>query len=109
MIKALRHDQHLLDAAGSTCGNSALRNILARRALTTKTHLTADRIVITNGATEAINLALRAVTRPGDAVAAGIALAAAAGAGGVLAYRKRKTAGASKDAAAEEPAEEPEE
>lgn len=45
----------------------------------------------------------------GYAVAAGIALAAAAGAGGALAYRKRKTAGASKDAAAEEPAEEPEE
>ena len=38
-----------------------------------------------------------------------VAVAAAAGAGGVLAYRKRKTAGASKDAAAEEPAEEPEE
>ena len=45
----------------------------------------------------------------GYAVAAGIALAAAAGAGGALAYRKRKTAGASKDAATEEPAEEPEE
>lgn len=45
----------------------------------------------------------------GYAVAAGIALAAAAGAGGALAYRKRKTAGASKDAAAEEPAEESEE
>ena len=45
----------------------------------------------------------------GYAVAAGIALAAAAGAGGALAYRKRKTAGASKDAAAEEPADEPEE
>jgi len=69
MIKALRHDQHLLGAAGSTCGDSALRNILARRALTSKANLTADRIVITNGATEAINLALRAVTRPGDAVA----------------------------------------
>lgn len=41
----------------------------------------------------------------GYAVAAGIALAAAAGAGGALAYRKRKTAGASKDAAAEEPEE----
>ena len=41
----------------------------------------------------------------GCAVAAGIALAAAAGAGGALAYRKRKTAGASKDAAAEEPEE----
>lgn len=45
----------------------------------------------------------------GYAVAAGIALAAAAGAGGALAYRKRKAAGASKDAAAEEPAEELEE
>ena len=45
----------------------------------------------------------------GYAVAAGIALAAAAGAGGTLAYRKRKAAGASKDEAAEEPAEEPEE
>ena len=41
----------------------------------------------------------------GYAVTAGIALAAAAGAGGALAYRKRKTAGASKDAAAEEPEE----
>lgn len=41
----------------------------------------------------------------GYAAAAGIALAAAAGAGGALAYRKRKTVGASKDAAAEEPEE----
>jgi DNA-binding transcriptional MocR family regulator len=69
MIKALRHDVHLLGAAGSTCGNGALRNILARRALTAKANLTAERIVITNGATEAINLALRAVTQPGDTVA----------------------------------------
>ncbi|NUU39276.1 PLP-dependent aminotransferase family protein, partial [Pseudomonas sp. C2B4] len=69
MIKALRQDPHLLDTTGPTCGNLALRNILARRALITKTHLTADRIVITNGATEAINLALRAVTCPGDTVA----------------------------------------
>lgn len=69
MLKALRQDQHLLGAARPTCGHSALRNILARRALTAKTHLPAERIVITNGATEAINLALRAVTRPGDTVA----------------------------------------
>ncbi|MDI2591844.1 PLP-dependent aminotransferase family protein [Pseudomonas sp. N3-W] len=69
MLKALRHDPHLLGAPGSACGNSALRNILARRALTAKTNLTAERIVITNGATEAINLALRAVTQPGDTVA----------------------------------------
>ena len=69
MIKALRHDPHLLGAAGSTCGNSTLRSILARRALTAKANLPAEKIVITNGATEAINLALRAVTQPGDTVA----------------------------------------
>jgi DNA-binding transcriptional MocR family regulator len=69
MIKALRQNHHLLGAPGSTCGNLALRNILARRALTAKTNLAAERIVITNGATEAINLALRAVTHPGDTVA----------------------------------------
>ncbi|MGF0239721.1 PLP-dependent aminotransferase family protein [Rhodococcus sp. IEGM1300] len=69
MTKALRHDQHLLGTPGSTCGNSALRSILARRALAAKSNLTAERIVITNGATEAINLALRAVTHPGDTVA----------------------------------------
>jgi DNA-binding transcriptional MocR family regulator len=46
-----------------------LRHLLARRALASKTHLAPERIVITNGATEAINLALRAITRPGDTVA----------------------------------------
>ncbi len=39
MIKALRHDACLLGTAGGACGNSALRNILARRALASKTHL----------------------------------------------------------------------
>ncbi|WP_085726456.1 PLP-dependent aminotransferase family protein [Pseudomonas sp. R37(2017)] len=69
MIKALRSDACQLGAAGSTSGNGALRNILARRALASKTQLAPERIVITNGATEAINLALRAVTHPGDTVA----------------------------------------
>ncbi|KAB0500310.1 aminotransferase-like domain-containing protein [Pseudomonas vancouverensis] len=69
MVKSLRHDSCLYGVAGSTNGNSALRSLLARRALTTKANLTAERIVITNGATEAINLALRAVTQPGDTVA----------------------------------------
>lgn len=69
MIKALRQDQQLFGTTSPTGGNMALRNILARRALTAKTHLSAERIVITNGATEAINLALRAVTCPGDTVA----------------------------------------
>lgn len=69
MIKALRQDQHLLGMQGSTSGNIELRNILARRALTTKANLSAEKMVITHGATEAINLALRAVTHPGDTVA----------------------------------------
>ncbi|MCK8657666.1 PLP-dependent aminotransferase family protein [Pseudomonas umsongensis] len=69
MIKALRQDPHLFDTTSATSGHSVLRNVLARRMLTAKTHLSAERIVITHGATEAINLALRAVTRPGDTVA----------------------------------------
>lgn len=69
MAKALRRDAHLLDAEGSTCGHLALRSVLARRALTAKAHLPAEKIVITHGATEALTLALRAVTQPGDTVA----------------------------------------
>jgi len=69
MTKSLRLDQHLLGAPGSACGNTLLRQVLARRALASKANLPAERIVITNGATEAINLALRAVTQPGDIVA----------------------------------------
>ncbi|MEZ1316017.1 PLP-dependent aminotransferase family protein [Pseudomonas fluorescens] len=69
MSKALRRDTHLLDTEGSTCGNLALRNVLARRALSAKAQLPAEKIVITHGATEALTLALRAVTQPGDTVA----------------------------------------
>ncbi|MEX3775644.1 PLP-dependent aminotransferase family protein [Pseudomonas sp. MYb118] len=69
MAKALRRDAHLLDAEGSTNGCLALRNLLARRALAAKTQLPAEKIVITHGATEALTLALRAVTQPGDTVA----------------------------------------
>ncbi|OJT51175.1 aminotransferase-like domain-containing protein [Pseudomonas moraviensis] len=69
MAKTLRLDRHLLGAPGSACGNPVLRQVLARRALASKANMPAERIVITNGATEAINLALRAVTQPGDTVA----------------------------------------
>ncbi|MHC8404046.1 aminotransferase-like domain-containing protein [Pseudomonas sp. TMB3-21] len=69
MIKALRRAPAVLGTTGTTAGHIALRTVLARRALTAKTHLSAEQIVITHGATEAMNLALRAVTRPGDIVA----------------------------------------
>lgn len=50
-------------------GNQALRQQIARRALDSGCALAADDIVVTNGCQEALQLALRATTRPGDTVA----------------------------------------
>ena len=50
-------------------GSAELRRQIARRYLRFGIRVLADEIVITNGALEALNLSLRAVTKPGDAVA----------------------------------------
>lgn len=50
-------------------GHSKLRHILARRSLARGMTLSPDDIVITHGCTEALNLALRAVAKPGDTIA----------------------------------------
>lgn len=50
-------------------GLLALRQAIARRALAWGCDLSADDLVVTNGATEAIHLCLLAVARPGEAVA----------------------------------------
>jgi DNA-binding transcriptional MocR family regulator len=50
-------------------GNDALRRQIAKRALDAGTTLSPDEIITTCGATEALALALRAVTKPGDVVA----------------------------------------
>jgi DNA-binding transcriptional MocR family regulator len=50
-------------------GSGDLRRQLARRYLQFGTNVSAEEIVITNGALEALNLALQVLTRPGDAVA----------------------------------------
>jgi DNA-binding transcriptional MocR family regulator len=50
-------------------GNAALRRAIARRALSWGYAASADDVVVTSGASEAVNLALAAVTKPGDAVA----------------------------------------
>lgn len=50
-------------------GSRALRQQIALRSLELGCALSADEIIITVGAMEALNLCLRAVTRPGDAVA----------------------------------------
>jgi DNA-binding transcriptional MocR family regulator len=50
-------------------GSAELRRQIARRYLRCGIRVLADEIVITNGALEALNLSLQAVTSPGDAVA----------------------------------------
>lgn len=50
-------------------GLAELRTELARRAVMAGCALTPEDFIVTNGATEAISLALRAVCKPGDAVA----------------------------------------
>lgn len=52
-------------------GHKRLRTQIARRSLNSGCSLSADDIVITSGCVEAMNLALQAVCRPGDAVAIG--------------------------------------
>lgn len=49
-------------------GNYTLRETIARRSFSRGGVFHADELVITNGATEALNLCLRAVTLPGDTV-----------------------------------------
>ena len=49
-------------------GSRSLRAQIARRAMESGCHLTPDEIVITTGCTEALNLCLRAVARPGDVI-----------------------------------------
>ena len=50
-------------------GSEELRRQLARRSLEWGCNLTSDELVITCGATEALNLCLRAVSKPGDIIA----------------------------------------
>lgn len=50
-------------------GSAELRRQIARRYSKFGTNVSADEIVITNGALEALNLSLQVLTRPGDAVA----------------------------------------
>lgn len=50
-------------------GNMELRRQIARRSVDQGCHLTPDEIIVTSGCSEALNLSLRAVTKPGDTVA----------------------------------------
>jgi DNA-binding transcriptional MocR family regulator len=50
-------------------GSAELRRQIARRYLKFGTNVSADEIIITSGALEALNLSLQVITRPGDTVA----------------------------------------
>jgi DNA-binding transcriptional MocR family regulator len=65
---ALRHRDHLTRYAFGN-GQEPLRRAVARHAMAMGCQLDPERIVITNGCRDALTLALRAVTEPGDVVA----------------------------------------
>jgi DNA-binding transcriptional MocR family regulator len=68
-MRALRLQPELLVKPVASPGDMKLRTVIARRALDAGMHLTPQEIVVTQGCVEALNVALRAVTQPGDTVA----------------------------------------
>ncbi len=64
-----RHEPELLADYGTPPGDPELRRHIARRALAWGGQFEAEDVIVTHGCLEAINLCLRAVTRPGDVVA----------------------------------------
>jgi DNA-binding transcriptional MocR family regulator len=69
MQRMLRQQPNVLTTMARRHGHPALREVLARRALEFGVGIAPHEIVVTHGCIEAVNLALRAVTRPGDTVA----------------------------------------
>jgi len=69
MTRALRDHPELLTAAPQQHGNAALKAAVAKRSLMHGIHAPPEQVLITHGCIEALNLALRAVARPGDMIA----------------------------------------
>jgi DNA-binding transcriptional MocR family regulator len=68
-LRVLRQQPELLVSAGRDGGHPTLQAALARRAVAKGMTLAPEEVLVTHGCIEALNLALRAVTQPGDAVA----------------------------------------
>ncbi|WP_338493419.1 PLP-dependent aminotransferase family protein [Erwinia aphidicola] len=69
-LTTVSHSMKAVDALHNLPpGNEALRKMLAQRYALQGIQVSPDEIVITNGAMEALNLSLQAVTEPGDWVA----------------------------------------
>jgi DNA-binding transcriptional MocR family regulator len=69
MARALRRHSELLCSRVPAQGHPALRAALARRALEYGISAQPEDVLVTHGCIEALNLALRAVARPGDTIA----------------------------------------
>ncbi|GAA5237078.1 PLP-dependent aminotransferase family protein [Verticiella sediminum] len=69
MGRALRNEAQWMVRGAPGQGHPALRAALARRAYSQGMTPSADDVIITHGCTEALNVALRTVTSPGDTVA----------------------------------------
>ncbi len=68
MSRAARDFRDESNAYDLPPGHRSLRTQIARRAMESGCHLTPDEIVVTTGCTEALNLCLRALTKPGDVI-----------------------------------------
>jgi len=64
-----RRDPSLIGRTGMNTGYEPLTREIARRYLQAGVPLAHDELLVTTGCTEALNLCLRAVTKPGDTVA----------------------------------------
>ncbi len=69
MAKVIRSEPELVHAYNVPPGCVALRHEVAKRLIDAGCSLNPEQIVITNGASEAVYLSLKAVTKPGDTVA----------------------------------------
>jgi DNA-binding transcriptional MocR family regulator len=69
MTRCLRQQPQLLTRASPSRSRTPFRDAVARRALRAGMRLAPEDVLPTNGCIEALNLALRAVARPGDTVA----------------------------------------
>uniref|UniRef100_UPI00336599C8 aminotransferase-like domain-containing protein n=2 Tax=Variovorax fucosicus TaxID=3053517 RepID=UPI00336599C8 len=69
MTRALRLHPELLAGVPPLQGDPHFRAVLAKRALAAGMTLAPEEVLVTNGCIEALNLALRAVAKPGDTIA----------------------------------------
>ncbi|AMM24659.1 aminotransferase-like domain-containing protein [Variovorax sp. PAMC 28711] len=69
MTRALRLRPELLAGVPPLQGDPHFREVLAKRSLAGGMTLAPEEVLITNGCIEALNLALRAVAKPGDTIA----------------------------------------